>query len=412
MSNLQNTSKTFVDKIVQHCLNLYNKLPKTGKPTEDEWTVLSCVVQHDTENDTFDVVSLGTGSKCIGSSKLSPSGDLLNDSHAEVFARRGFLLYLYDNIDSAIENKQSIFIQENGRFRLKSNISFIFYSSQLPCGDGSIFSKNADEECFGDILSKKREAQGNVCDGIIKKQKLESDIYRTGAKCLPDSEQDPKEAGRNYHLVAQVRTKPGRGDRTLSVSCSDKIAKWIHLGIQGRLLDMCLINPIYISSFIFGGGVPYSEESLKRAFLHRNSVSDLLIKYTPKFYQSSVIFHHIKTEHRLRPASGSIVWIKSENQTLEVAVQGKKLGVTKKAAKSLTKSLCISKYNIYQRFQNHLHKNKMIKENIFNNDPVDIPYNQMKAKATRYEKSWLNVKQKLFKTWTVKPDIWNFCVST
>ncbi|XP_059056763.1 tRNA-specific adenosine deaminase 1 [Achroia grisella] len=409
MSNLQNTQ---VDAIAQQCLNLFRILPKTGKPIEDEWTVISCIVLYDTESNNFHVVSLGTGSKCIGANKMSPSGDILNDSHAEVFARRGFLVYLYDNIDSAIENKSSIFIHEDGLFRLKRNITFIFYSSQLPCGDGSILPKDADEAYIGDILCKKRDAEDSICDTAIKKQRLEFDIHRTGAKCLPDSDQDPKEAGQNYHIVGQVRTKPGRGDRTLSVSCSDKIAKWIHLGIQGRLLNLCLVEPIYISSFIFGGGVPYSELSLRRAFLCRNLDNVIITKNIPKIYQSSVIFPHIKTENHSRPASGSIVWIKGEKQSSEVAVNGQKLGVTKKSAKIITRSLCISKCNLYRRFQYHLEKNEILKEKLFNNNLVDIPYNQMKAKATTYEKNWVIVKNNFFKTWTVKPDIWNFCVST
>lgn len=299
-----------VNDIVNSCLYLYTKLPKTGKPVEKEWTVLSCVVQYDGSSDRYDVVSLGTGSKCIGAGKMTPDGTLLNDSHAEVFARRGFLLYLYDNLERSLKNETSIFTQESGKFVLKEDIDFIFYSSQLPCGDASIIPKTGEEEQFGDVIESKKRPADDVHSDESKKLKLEDDVHRTGAKCLPDSEQDPKADGNKYHLVSQVRTKPGRGDRTLSVSCSDKMARWIHIGIQGALLDIVLAKQIYIKHFIFGAGVPYSEETLRRAFLKRDLNQEVNLKCIPKFYQCSVIFDCVRTQEDLRPAPGSVVWTK------------------------------------------------------------------------------------------------------
>jgi tRNA-specific adenosine deaminase 1 len=43
------------------------------------------------------VVSLATGTKCIGNGlekEKSSTGNLLHDSHAEVLARRGFIVYI------------------------------------------------------------------------------------------------------------------------------------------------------------------------------------------------------------------------------------------------------------------------------------------------------------------------------
>lgn len=308
--NMHNLESNFIDKIVQACFDLYNKLPKSGKPIENEWTVLSCIVMYDESSEKIDVLSLGTGSKCIGATKMSPKGDIVNDSHAEVVARRGFLLYLYENIKKCLNNQPSIFLQENTTFKLKEHITFIFYSSQLPCGDASIISKTCDNELFGDVLlSKKRKANNSEIDNKMAKFDND-DIYRTGAKCLPDSEQDPRTPGSYYHILGQVRTKPGRGERTLSVSCSDKMAKWIHLGIQGSLLSM-LCGSIYIKYFIFGANVPYSVETLTRALLERNNfISKLKIK--PVFQQASLPFMNIQTEENARPAAGSIVWSNTE----------------------------------------------------------------------------------------------------
>lgn len=307
---------SLVDEIADNCINSFKILPKTGKPVDNEWTVLSCIVKYNTETELHEVVSLGTGSKCIGATKMSSQGNILNDSHAEVIARRGFLIYLYENILYAVENQQSIFVREGPKYALKDNIKFVFYSSQMPCGDASIIPKTEDfSSDIGDLIqSNKREAEYDLCDVETKKKRL--DIYRTGAKCLTINQQDPKEAGQNYHLVGQVRTKPGRGDRTLSVSCSDKIARWIHCGINGSLLDMLLNKPVFIEHFIFGSGVPYSEETLRRALLLRDSevsVEDRL-KIIPNFYKSSLTFPHVKSNKNVRPAAGSILWVNTKNR--------------------------------------------------------------------------------------------------
>ena len=79
-----------------------------------------------------------------------------------------------------------------------------------------------------------------------------ADIYRTGAKCVPTGIQDPMGQGSLYHATLALRTKPGRGDRTMSMSCSDKIARWNILGIQGALLCHLLEHPIYIATITLG----------------------------------------------------------------------------------------------------------------------------------------------------------------
>src|SRR6267154_2988934 len=57
----------------------------------------------------------------------------------------------------------------------------------------------------------------------------------------------------NYSLFGVLRTKPGRADspQTLSLSCSDKIARWNVLGIQGAL-GSSFFYPIDLTKIIIG----------------------------------------------------------------------------------------------------------------------------------------------------------------
>lgn len=67
------------------CFDHYKKLGKKGKPQcGKEWTYLAAFVQSD-DNGKLKVVAMATGTKCIGINKMSPQGDIINDSHAEVY---------------------------------------------------------------------------------------------------------------------------------------------------------------------------------------------------------------------------------------------------------------------------------------------------------------------------------------
>ena len=103
--------------MAQAVLRQYELLPKKGKPNENEYTILAGFViesgeRHGTDRSAagtehalhaaagterplhaggeFHTVALGTGSKCVGRSSMSTTGQTLHDSHAEIIACRSF----------------------------------------------------------------------------------------------------------------------------------------------------------------------------------------------------------------------------------------------------------------------------------------------------------------------------------
>lgn len=94
------------------------------------------------------------------------------------------------------------------------------------------------------------------------------DIHRTGAKCVPGALPDPLQGGEGYHTTGVLRVKPGRGEPTLSLSCSDKLARWGVLGFQGALLSHYLQEALYFTTLVVGK-CPYSQEVMHRALVTR-----------------------------------------------------------------------------------------------------------------------------------------------
>ncbi|XP_051695928.1 double-stranded RNA-specific editase 1 isoform X6 [Oryctolagus cuniculus] len=227
------------------------------------------------------VISVSTGTKCINGEYMSDRGLALNDCHAEIISRRSLLRFLYTQLElylhSKDDQKKSIFQKsERGGLRLKENVQFHLYISTSPCGDARIFSPHEPilegragcatpgaQERWADAMAEPADRHPNRKARGQLRTKIES-----GEGTIP------------VRSNASIQTWDGvlQGERLLTMSCSDKIARWNVVGIQGALLSI-FVEPIYFSSIILGS--LYHGDHLSRAMYQRlSNIEDLPPLYT------------------------------------------------------------------------------------------------------------------------------------
>jgi hypothetical protein len=183
------------------------------------------------------IICAAKGNAFISEFKQLENCRAIRDCHAEVLARRGLILFLLREIVKAKRGAKDCCLvrvvqQENYKYTLKGGVRFHLYVSKVPCGDAAV------PDGDGHLRYVKAHGQGEILtrepDGLYK------------------------------------------------MSCSDKIALWNVVGVQGALLSKILTEPIFLSS-IFIGSVEKRdgksvediarsvERDAKRAFVDRLS---------------------------------------------------------------------------------------------------------------------------------------------
>ncbi|KAM5534870.1 hypothetical protein V8D89_011425 [Ganoderma adspersum] len=315
------------------------------KPPDGQFTILAAFVFSDAES--IKVISLGTGSKCLPAARLPQNGDGLHDSHSEVLARRGAIRWLLEEIKRSCDSAQPsiprfrsqwISRSQDGKYALNTGVKLDMYISTMPCGDASTryLASSQDPEM-----------------AALK----DSTPFPEPPPCTASRGRD------NYSLYGVLRTKPGRADSppTLSMSCSDKIAAWNVLGIQGALASR-LLRPVYIDRVIIGEvEQPMRQvvlEDCQRALYARlHSIAGLPAPFqlnVPAIEFTSVPYPHSRSALTPEATSGcndSLCYIADSARTSEVLINGLRRGISPKHRHNPKFRPVLSKLALYNLFK-------------------------------------------------------------
>ncbi|NXW88160.1 DSRAD deaminase, partial [Alopecoenas beccarii] len=218
--------------------------------------ILAAVIMRRGDKGLGVVVSIGTGNRCVKGEELSLKGETVNDCHAEIISRRGFMRFLYSELlkydpSDPSSAEQSIFEPAEGnRLKIKSGVTFHLYISTAPCGDGALFDKSCSDQAGAAGRTQHQPLFENAKQGKLR-TKVEN-----GEGTIPVESSD----------IVPTWDGIQRGERLRTMSCSDKILRWNVLGLQGALLSH-FVEPVYLSSVTLG--YLYSQGHLTRAICCR-----------------------------------------------------------------------------------------------------------------------------------------------
>ncbi|KAG6509611.1 hypothetical protein ZIOFF_027611 [Zingiber officinale] len=393
------------ESVSEVVLGLYRSLPKKGKPQGKETTVLAAFLLS-SPSDVLEVVALGTGTKCIGRSFLCPGGDVVNDSHAEVIARRSLVRYFYAEIERLDR------IQKDGRDRLGLD-------------DASSSCFDLDDSCLGQTKYKMKPGWGlhmyitQFPCGVFSYPSIQADVptkTRGGELSIRCSNGNYQTngidhfAGEHPQMSTVVQKKPGRGDATLSMSCFDKITHWSVVGVQGSFLHF-IFEESTLTCY-HPHQLPYPKSN--------RTLGDILLNATAKHLGS--LIEHLTCPFRInciyvyimhfRPKSSfhfhtfdanltcgySICWNKSGLHEVVLGTTGRKQGTSSKGAllRSTESSLC--KRRLLEVFVSLRCSSSLLLQS------AEISYSELKAMAHEYQSCLRMLRESpAFDSWHRKP---------
>ncbi|XP_045154283.1 double-stranded RNA-specific adenosine deaminase [Echinops telfairi] len=380
------TGSTFHDQIAMLSHRCFNALTNSFQPSLLGRKILAAIVMKKDAEDLGVVVSLGTGNRCVKGDSLSLKGETVNDCHAEIISRRGFIRFLYSELMkySAQTAKDSIFeiAKGGGKLQIKKTVSFHLYISTAPCGDGALFDKSCSDRAVESTESRHYPVFENPKQGKLR-TKVEN-----GEGTIPVESSDIVPTWDGIRL----------GERLRTMSCSDKILRWNVLGLQGALLTHFL-QPVYLKSVTLG--YLFSQGHLTRAICCRvtrdgkafeDGLRQPFIVNHPKVGRVSV---YDSKRQSGKTKETSVNWCLADGYDLEI-LDGTR-GTVDGPRNELSR---VSKKNIFLQF-------KKLCSFRYRRDLLKLSYGEAKRAAREYETAKNYFKKSLkdmgYGNWISKP---------
>ncbi|XP_056402556.1 double-stranded RNA-specific adenosine deaminase isoform X2 [Hyla sarda] len=336
MTELPVSGSTFHDQIAMLSHQKFNSLTARIQSSLLGRKILAAIIMKRNSEDLGTVVSIGTGNRCVKGEELSLHGETVNDCHAEIISRRGFIRFLYDQLMKYNPEtpEESIFEESEGEMlRIRPGVTFHLYISTAPCGDGALFDKSCSDQ-----PSAEGDKQHYPLFENPKQGKLRTKV-ENGEGTIPVESSD----------IVPTWDGIQHGERLRTMSCSDKILRWNVLGLQGAVLSH-FIEPVYLSSVTLG--YLFSKGHLTRAICCRmNRDGDAFQKLLPDLYvvnhpevgRVSVYDSHRQTG---KTKESSVNWCLADD---EVEVLDGTKGKTEGARVEVSR---VSKLHMYVLYQN------------------------------------------------------------
>lgn len=290
---------SFADQVARATIEEYNRRrPKEWKHQQTVLAgILACRTRRSCSGDasasadsdgavvqaepgTLFVVAFGVGTKFLDGDACSRTSQPLQgardpcgvDMHAEVLARRGLLRFLQEDLLRCQGGAPCGELLEpcggtSGGYRLRDDTTLHLYTSSVPCGNASWkrWAKGGGAPASGAPLdawpvqrhgriTMHARSEGQVCF-LLKHAGLRASDDSSAAISSGQGSQPADGSGQatRWPVGTDVfdccwAAKTGRSPLT----CSDKIAQWNALGMQGASLSQVLDAPVRISTCTIG----------------------------------------------------------------------------------------------------------------------------------------------------------------